>query len=242
MAVHVPLTVEAQAEAKMLMLSSHNILKPSHGGPITVPELDMVLGPSFLTKTLPGYDEDAALLHTAYTTEDPALFDTLRNKPWYHRRYTHSEEVIAAHVAGQLKLHDSLQFFCAHSGNGKKAAEPVLTTVGRIIFNEVLPPELEWEDEHSRQRIPFFNAEAGGRSLSDIVERCFNELGTRVTTDVLEKIQKLAFEYATLSGISPGIRDYLTPECRNALVNDAQSKIDTLLEDASAAEREEIRK
>ena len=239
MAVHVPLTVEAQAEAKMLMLSSHNILKPSHGGPIAVPELDMVLGPSFLTKPLPGHDADAELLHAAYTTSDPSLFEVLRDKPWYHRRYTHPEEVIAAHVAGQLKLHDSLQFFCAHSGNGPQAAEPILTTVGRIIFNEVLPPGLEWEDEHSHQRIPFLNAEAGGRRLSEVVERCFNELGTRVTTDVLEKIQKLAFEYATLSGISPGIIDYLTPADRNALVNDAQSQIDALLADASAAEREE---
>ena len=74
MAVHVPLTVEAQAEAKLLMLSSHNILKPSHGRPIAVPELDMVLGPSFLTKTLPGHAEDAALLHEAYTTGDAAVF------------------------------------------------------------------------------------------------------------------------------------------------------------------------
>ncbi len=239
MAVHVPLTVEAQAEAKMLMLSSHNILKPSHGAPIAVPELDMVLGPSFLTKELPGHAEDAALLHDAYTTNDTSAFDALRDKPWYHRRYSHSEEVIAAHVAGQLKLHDNLQFFCARSGNGKKAAEPILTTVGRIIFNEVLPSELEWEDEHSHQHIPFLNAEAGGRQLSEIVDRCFNELGTRVTTDVLEKIQKLAFEYATLSGISPGIADYLTPENRNKLVDDARVQIDTLLEGASATEREE---
>ena len=239
MAVHVPLTVEAQAEAKMLMLSSHNILKPSHGGPITVPELDMVLGPSFLTKTLPGHAEDAALLHAAYTTDDESALDALREKPWYHRRYAHSEEVIAAHVAGQLKLHDNLQFFCAHSENGGKATEPVLTTVGRIIFNEVLPSELEWEDEHSHQRIPFFNGEAGGRRLSEIVDRCFNELGTRVTTEVLENIQKLAFEYATLSGISPSITDYLTPENRDALVNDARTEIETLLEGASTTEREE---
>ena len=239
MAVHVPLTVEAQAEAKMLMLSSHNILKPSHGAPIAVPELDMVLGPSFLTKTLPGHAEDAALLHAAYTTDDESALDALRDKSWYHRRYAHPEEVIAAHVAGQLKLHDNLQFFCAHSENGGKATEPVLTTVGRIIFNEVLPSELEWEDEHSHQRIPFFNGEAGGRRLSEIVDRCFNELGTRVTTEVLEKIQKLAFEYATLSGISPGIADYLTPENRNELVDDARTQIDTLLEGTSATEREE---
>ena len=239
MAVHVPLTVEAQAEAKMLMLSSHNILKPSHGGPIAVPELDMVLGPSFLTKVLPGYAEDAALLHDAYAKNDASSFEVLRDKPWYHRRYACSEEVVAAHVAGQLKLHDNLQFFCTLNGNGKKASEPILTTVGRIIFNEVLPTELEWEDEYSHQRIPFFNAEARGRELSQIVDRCFNELGTRVTTDVLEKVQKLAFEYATFSGISPGIADYLTPANRDALVNEAQTQIDTLLEGASATEREE---
>ena len=240
MAVHVPLTVEAQAEAKMLMLSSHNILKPSHGDPVVVPELDMVLGPSFLTKTLPEHTQDAEDLHAAYAAKDPAAFEALQDKPWYHRRYTRPEEVIAAHVAGQLKLHDSLQLFCEKTEGGK-TAEPILTTVGRVIFNEVLPRELDWEDKASAQHIRFFNAEAGGRELSDLIDRCFNhpELGTRVTTEVLEKIQKLAFEYATLSGISPGIIDYLTPENRNALVNDAQAQIDALLEGASATESEE---
>ena len=240
MAVHVPLTVEAQAEAKMLMLSSHNILKPSHGDPIAVPELDMVLGPSFLTKTLPEHTQDAKDLHAAYAAKDPSAFEAFQDKPWYHRRYTRPEDVIAAHVAGQLKLHDSLQLFCEKT-DGEKIKEPILTTVGRVIFNEVLPDELDWEDELSEQHIRFFNAEAGGRELSALIYRCFNhpELGTRATTDVLEKIQKLAFEYATLSGISPGIADYLTPENRNALVNDAQAQIDALLEGASATEREE---
>ena len=238
MAVHVPLTVEAQAEAKLLMLSSHNILKPSHGDPIAVPELDMVLGPSFLTKALPEHAEDAALLHTAYTTSTAPVFDTIREKPWYHRRYAHPEEAITAHAAGQLKLHDSIQFFCASNGNGK-TTEPILTTVGRVIFNEVLPSELEWEDEHSQQRIPFFNTEAGGRELSDLIHRCFNELGTRATTEVLEKVQKLAFEYATLSGISPGIMDYITPDSRDELLNEAQVQIDTLLEGSATTEREE---
>ncbi|MDD9975102.1 MAG: DNA-directed RNA polymerase subunit beta' [Candidatus Poribacteria bacterium] len=238
MAVHVPLTVEAQAEAKLLMLSSHNILKPSHGDPVTVPELDMVLGPSFLTKVLPEHAADAALLHDAYTTRDPAAFEALREKSWFHRHYAHPEEVLTAHAAGQLKLHDSIQLFCALNGNGK-TTEPILTTVGRVIFNEVLPSELEWEDEHSQQHIPFFNAEAGGRQLSALIHRCFNELGTRATTEVLEKVQKLAFEYATLSGISPGIMDYITPDNRDKLVNDAQTQIDSILEGVATTEREE---
>ena len=241
MAVHVPLTVEAQAEAKLLMLSSHNILKPSHGDPITVPELDMVLGPSFLTKTLSEHPEDAQLLHEAYTTSDTALFDEIRQKPWYQRRYSHTEDVITAHVAGQLKLHDSIQLFCKSNGHTENggATEPILTTVGRVIFNEVLPPELEWEDEHSQQLIPFYNAEAGGRALSTLIHRCFNELGTGATVETLEKVQKLAFEYATLSGISPGIRDYITPDNRDALVNEAKSEIASLLEAAETTDREE---
>ncbi len=253
MAVHVPLTVEAQAEAKLLMLSSHNILKPSHGSPIAVPELDMVLGPSFLTKTLPGHPEDATLLHAAYTAADASAFEAFRDKPWYHRRFAHPEEVISAHAAGQLKLHDSVQLFCeaseAHQHDdreratsedeGVKTTEPILTTVGRVIFNEVLPSELVWEDEHSQQHIHFFNAEAGGRELSALIHRCFNELGTRATTEVLENVQKLAFEYATLSGISPGITDYITPNNRNELVNTAKAEIEKLLEGAPATESEE---
>jgi DNA-directed RNA polymerase subunit beta' len=239
MAVHVPLTVEAQAEAKLLMLSSHNILKPSHGDPVTVPELDMVLGSSFLTKELPEHTADAVLLHDAYTTRDPATFEALRDKPWFHRRYAHPEEVLTAHAAGQLKLHDSIQLFCASNGDDRKTAEPILTTVGRVIFNEVLPSGLEWEDENSQQRLSFFNAEAGGRELSDLIHRCFNELGTRVTTEVLEKVQKLAFEYATLSGISPGISDYIIPDNRDALVSKAQADIDELLSNVTATEREE---
>ena len=239
MAVHVPLTVEAQAEAKLLMLSSHNILKPSHGDPVAVPELDMVLGPSFLTKVLTEHAADAALLHEAYTTRDPATFEALREKPWFHRRYTQPEEVITAHAAGQLKLHDSIQLFCASNGDNGNTVEPILTTVGRVIFNEVLPSGLEWEDEHSEQRLSFFNAEAGGRELSALIHRCFNELGTRVTTEVLEKVQKLAFEYATLSGISPGITDYITPDKRDALVNRAQADIEELLSNVTATDREE---
>ena len=239
MAVHVPLTVEAQAEAKLLMLSSHNILKPSHGDPVTVPELDMVLGSSFLTKELPAHTADAVLLHDAYTTRDPATFEALREKPWFHRRYAHPEEVLTAHAAGQLKLHDSIQLFWASNGDDRKTAEPILTTVGRVIFNEVLPSGLEWEDENSQQQLSFFNAEAGGRELSDLIHRCFNELGTRVTTEVLEKVQKLAFEYATLSGISPGISDYIIPDNRDALVSKAQADIDELLSNVTATEREE---
>ena len=240
MAVHVPLTAESQAEAKLLMLSSHNILKPSHGGPIAIPELDMVLGPSYLTKTLPEHAEDAELLHNAYATTngDAVLFDEIRSKPWYYRRYAHPEEVIAAHGAGQLKLHDSIQLFFPENGRQR---EPILTTVGRVIFNEVLPAGLDWKDAHSGQKLPFFNREAGGRRLSELVEKCFNELGTQATVEVLGKVQKIAFEYATLSGISPSIRDYIIPDKREEWLRKTEEAIAKLIASSAAdADTEEL--
>ena len=240
MAVHVPLTAESQAEAKLLMLSSHNILKPSHGGPIAVPELDMVLGPSYLTKTLPEHAQDAELLHNAYATTngDATLFDEIRSKPWYYRRYTHTDEVLAAHGAGQLKLHDSVQLFFPENGRQR---EPILTTVGRVIFNEVLPAGLDWKDAHSGQKLPFFNREAGGRRLSELVEKCFNELGTQATVEVLGKVQKIAFEYATLSGISPSIRDYIIPDKREEWLRKTEEAIAKLIASSAAdADTEEL--
>ena len=124
-----PLTAEAQAEAKLLMLSSHNILKPSHGGPIAVPELDMVLGPSYLTKTLPEHDADAQLLHKVYTHQnsDTSLFDEIRRKPWYHRPLRASGRNHRPRtVSGQLKLHDSVQLFFSRkmAGSANRFSPP----------------------------------------------------------------------------------------------------------------------
>ena len=233
MAVHVPLTVEARAEAKMLLLSSGNILKPSHGGPITVPELDMILGASFLTRALPGHEASAARLHDAYTQKGRAqgkAFRELQVEPWMDRRYFSTDEVTHAHGCGALKLHDSIQlFFDGHR-------EPIFTTVGRVIFNEVLPQNsgagnpLLWTDKTTELSLPFFNDEARGKRLSELVNRCFNELGTAETVSLLDRLQTLSFEYATLSGISPGIRDYLIPPDKTEILANANSQIERLME------------
>lgn len=232
MAVHVPLSIEARTEAKMLLLSSSNILKPSHGEPITVPELDMILGASFLTKQLPEHLERAKLLHSAYAeltngSESKEIFSSLEKEEWAKRRFTSVDEVTHAHGCGTIKLHDSILLF--FEGN----SEPILTTVGRVIFNEVLPhtngtASLKWTDEITGLEIPFFNGEARSRRLSDLVKRCFNELGTSETVSLLDRLQKLSFEYATQSGISPGIKDYLVPNRKNEILTDAREAIERL--------------
>lgn len=234
MAVHVPLSIEARTEAKMLLLSSGNILKPSHGEPITVPELDMILGASFLTKELPDHQERAEILHTAYAenpngSKSKKGFASLENEEWAKRRYSSLNEVTHAHGCRTLKLHDSiLLFFKGHR-------EPILTTVGRVIFNEVLPhtngnASLLWIDDVSGLELPFFNEEARSSRLSDLVKRCFNELGTSETVSLLDRLQKLSFEYATRSGISPGIQDYLIPDDKSDILTEARESIERLYE------------
>lgn len=245
MAVHVPLSLEARTEAKMLLLSSGNILKPSHGEPITVPELDMILGASFLTKELPEHQQRSELLHTAYTeTSEDDVFASLEDEAWAKRRFTSMDEVTHAHGCGTLKLHDSiLLFFKGHR-------EPILTTVGRVIFNEVLPhtngtASLIWTDEVTGLELPFYNQEARGKRLSILVKRCFNELGTAETVSLLDRLQTLSFEYATRSGISPGIRDYLIPRDKEKILTEASKQIERLSEqenlEAEELENEKIR-
>ena len=229
MAVHVPLSIEARTEAKMLLLSSGNILKPSHGEPISVPELDMILGASFLTKQLPEHQKRAEQLHAAYTekTKKKPTFANLESEVWAKRRFTTLDEVTHAHGCGTLKLHDSVVLFF------KSVREPILTTVGRVIFNEVLPhtngsASLLWKDEVTGLELPFFNEEARGRRLSELIKTCFNELGTAETVSLLDRLQKLSFEYATRSGISPGIKDYLIPPEKEKILSEARKQIELL--------------
>jgi DNA-directed RNA polymerase subunit beta' len=249
MAVHVPLSIEARTEAKMLLLSSGNILKPSHGEPITVPELDMILGSSFLTKALPEHQQRAEQLHAAYSEElkdsdTESAFAALAHELWAKRRYTSLDEVTHAHGCGTIKLHDSVLLF--FTGN----REPILTTVGRVIFNEVLPhtngtTSLTWKDGITGLELPYFNEEARSKPLSQLVKRCFNELGTSETVSLLDRLQKLSFEYATRSGISPGIQDYLIPNNKSEILNIATERIERLYSqenlEAEELENEKIR-
>ena len=225
--VHVPLTLEAQAEAMLLMLASHNICKPANGEIIAVPQLDMTLGLNFLTKTLPNHITDAEILHQTYTAQE---FEPIRVKPWHYRRYSNLHEVPLAYESGRLKLHDSIQLFFP------KKREPILTTVGRVIFNGILPKGLEFRDEHTNLCVPFFNAEVNSQQLAKLVERCHIRFGTRTTVLFLEHLQRLGFEYATRSGLSPTITDYIIPVHKERLLRQTQEQIAKLEAEADSGE------
>ena len=149
MAVHVPLGPEAQVEAKLLMMATRNILKPAHGEPIAVPELDIVLGCSFLTKNIP--EPDWARPEAKLKLSHPKHFRS-------------QDEILLAHGNDQLHLHDPIDLHFEET-NGK----PVRTTVGRVIFNQIVPDELNFTDKNTAVSILFVNKEMHAGYLSDLL-------------------------------------------------------------------------
>ena len=205
MAVHIPLSPEAQVEAHVLMLSAHNILSPANGAPITVPSQDMVLGVYYLTSEGAGAEGEG-------------------------RSFGSKREVLLAHDMGDvetrtpIRLNYSgpvLDLAMANNTQNILQVEPVQfqkqhldTTVGRVILNDRLPDEL-----------PFFNGLLKKKGLSQLVKYCYLNLGREKTVAMLDELKELGFLYATLSGMSIGIDDMVVPELKEQLVGDAQKDV-----------------
>jgi DNA-directed RNA polymerase subunit beta' len=167
MAVHVPLTEEAIAEARDIMLSSHNLLKPATGDPVVAPNKDIVWGVFYLTNTDQAYsDADEKKLKNFYSAEDAMLSYNLKN----------------------IKLQQKIRVFI----NGKF----LITSVGRIIFNETLPAKLR-----------FVNETVGRNKLNNLVKECLRHFGEETTINLLDQIKNVSFKYITVSGLSWGMDD-----------------------------------
>lgn len=207
MAVHVPLSVEAQVEAKLLMMATRNLLKPAHGGAIAVPNRDVAMGISFLTKAVP--EEE---------WEKECKVPTPRS-------YQDTEEIILAHECGALGLHDPVKL------HFDGATEPITTTVGRVIFNQVIPDTLLFADPKTQQMLLFVNQEMGSRDLSDLVSRSFEELGNRQTVGFIDDLKRLGFHYATLGGISIAMQDMIIPAQKADLIREARNQVEQIEED-----------
>ncbi len=206
MAVHVPLSAEAQAEARFLMLAANNLLKPSDGKPVTVPTQDMVLGSYYLTLLKEG---------------DKGEGKTFRD----------FNEAIMAYHEGDVTLHAPINVRVTKDINDEKASKIIKTTVGRIIFNQPIPQDLGFVDRSNPDEQ--FNLEidfkVDKKQLGDIVSRCIDCHGVAVTSEVLDKIKAQGFKYSTKGAITVAISDAVIPPQKEQYLNEADEKISDII-------------
>ncbi|MDD3931819.1 MAG: DNA-directed RNA polymerase subunit beta', partial [Eubacteriales bacterium] len=203
MAVHVPLSAEAQAEARFLMLSSNNLLKPQDGKPVTVPTQDMVLGIYYLT--IEKNDE-----------------------PGEGKVFGSVEEAIMAYDAHELGLHTTIKVRLERLINGRKKHAIVESTLGRFIFNETIPQTLGFVDRSVPENAFTLECDflVGKKELAQIIERCVHKLGLTETARILDRIKTLGFHYSTVGGISIGIFDMIIPDVKKQFIEEAETKVD----------------
>lgn len=191
MAVHVPLSESAKHEARTLMLSAANLLKPASGEPIVEPTKDMVLGCYYLTMDHPGERGEGKFFASA-------------------------EEVALAYDLGVVELHAKIKLQFAKSKTGRSAPvkELIETTVGRVLFNEIVPEEMR-----------FVNDIQDKKKLKELVARSYQVVGPDRTADVVDKIKEIGFKYATRSGLTIAIDDITVPENKEEIIKNVEGKV-----------------
>ncbi|HEX8748764.1 MAG TPA: DNA-directed RNA polymerase subunit beta' [Pyrinomonadaceae bacterium] len=205
MAVHIPLSPEAQIEAAVLMLSSNNILSPANGQPIAVPSQDIVLGCYYLTRERPGMKGEGRL----FSSTDEVLLAL-------DAKEVMTQTLIKLRVDGDLidltQEHDTQDVMRATVQENVRRV--INTTAGRVIFNDSIPPGL-----------PFVNGTLKKKGLQALVNYCHLRLGHEMTVKMLDDLKQLGFLYATKAGISIGIDDLVTPDAKKTLVEKAERDV-----------------
>ena len=207
MAVHIPLSVEAQVESKSLMLASNNIFSPSSGKPVTTPTQDIALGIYFLTS-----ESQTHLMERKNGKKKKAGHEHLR-------MMNDIMEVHTAYDEGVVKLHDRVRYrnpdYQRETRNGDQERSVITTTVGRIFFNEVWPDELG-----------FVNKTASKKVVGILIEQCYEISGHNVTVVVLDALKDLGYEHATRSGMSIGLCDMIIPQDKGPMIAKARGDVD----------------
>ena len=203
MAVHLPLSPEAQAESRYLMLSTNNLLKPQDGKPVAVPRLDMILGSYYLTMVLDGEKGEG----TYY--KDP-------------------EEALMAFENHEVGIHAKILVRVSKEIDGEIKTKKVETSVGRIIFNQGIPQDLGFID---RKEDPFqyeISFPVMKKTMGNIIERVIRTHGLTESAEVIDYIKALGFKYSTLAGITFSMSDVQVPEAKKGLLKEADSKIENI--------------
>ena len=247
MAIHVPLSAEAQAEARMLMLSANNLLRPQDGKPVTVPTQDMILGAYYLTYTRLGKAEKGAeevviadAGDSQWNTYDivdadeflavnKALKAEGKKEATFTPRHAYSSvaEAIAAYSDGNVGLHAPILVRMGKMIDGQMVYKLVTATVGRLIYNEPIPQDLGFVDRTDPDHA--FDLEVaflvGKKALGKIIDKCIRVHGFTIATEMLDRIKALGYKYSTKGAISVSIADMVVPEIKYELVKQAEGKV-----------------
>ena len=247
MAIHVPLSAEAQAEARILMLSANNLLRPQDGHPVTVPTQDMILGSYYLTMirigsaekgaenllidepgdtgfqpgtVMPGDEIYAANLKAKNEGLKPATYKPLLC-------YRDANEAIMAYNDGIVGLHAPIRLRVTKTIDGVEKNKVIVTTVGRIIFNEPIPQDLGYVDRSDPEHTfdPEIGFQVGKKQLGDIIDRCIKKYGFTISAEVLDSIKALGYKYSTKGAITISVADMTVPSAKNELIHATEEEV-----------------
>ena len=206
MAVHLPLSVEAQAECRFLLLSPNNLLKPSDGGPVAVPSQDMVLGIYYLTQLRPGAKGEGMFFKSV-------------------------NEAILAYENGYITLHSQIKVRVTKTlANGAEKTGTIDATLGRLLFNEIIPQDLgfvdrEVEGNELKMEIDFH---VGKKQLKQILEKVINTHGATQTAEVLDDVKAIGYKFSTRAAMTVSISDMTVPPQKPQMMQEAQDTVDKI--------------
>ena len=206
MAVHVPLSVEAQAECRFLLLSPNNLLKPSDGGPVAVPSQDMVLGIYYLTKERPGAKGEGMFFKSV-------------------------SEAILAYENGYITLHSKIKVRVSKTmEDGTVKSGIIDATLGRLLFNEIIPQDLGFVDREveSNELLMEIDFHVGKKQLKRILEKVINTHGATQTAEVLDDVKAIGYKYSTRAAMTVSISDMTVPPQKPQMIKDAQDTVDKI--------------
>lgn len=201
MAVHVPLSAEAQAEARLLMLSANNLLKPQDGKPVTVPSQDMVLG-------------------SYYLTIDKA------DEPGAGKVFSCPDEAMMAYDEGVVGIHAPIKVRMTRSVNGQTISRIVDATVGRLIFNSRIPQNLGFVERNDDNMLDLeIMFTCGKKELGKIIDRCIRVHDFNKTAEVLDSIKSMGYKYSTKGALTVAVADMLVPDEKQSMVEESEKKV-----------------
>ena len=201
MAIHVPLSAEAQAEARVLMLSANNLLRPQDGQPVTVPTQDMILGTYYLT--------------------------IVREEEGTGKVFSSADEAMLAYDAKVVGLHSPIKVRMSREVNGEMCTRIIDATVGRLIFNNAIPQDLGYVDRTDPEKCLDLEVgfTVGKKQLSAIIDKCIRRHGFTISTEMLDNVKALGYKHSTLAALTVSIADMTIPEVKYSLVKEAEQEV-----------------